>query len=98
MGFWFYMLSFFGWFRVDPLEEEAGMDVSRHKGSAYAINSATDDQVDRLSRRESERFLFLDSSVKSGRSLKSPAKSDDGKKSPDETDALPEATKGDEEA
>lgn len=31
----FWILNFFGSLRVDPLEEEAGMDVSRHHGSGY---------------------------------------------------------------
>ena len=35
MGPFFYLLDFFGLFRADPMEEAAGMDNSRHKGSVY---------------------------------------------------------------
>ena len=31
----FWTLNYFGALRVDQVEEEAGMDVSRHKGSGY---------------------------------------------------------------
>lgn len=31
----FRLLNFFGSLRVDPMEEEAGMDISRHNGSGY---------------------------------------------------------------
>jgi len=40
MGGFFYGLNRMGWFRVDPLEEEVGMDYSRHKGSAYDMSGA----------------------------------------------------------
>lgn len=33
----FYAINYMGWYRVDPLEEEAGMDISIHKGTAYDI-------------------------------------------------------------
>jgi Amt family ammonium transporter len=35
MGTFFYILNMFGLLRISPLEEEVGMDISRHKGSAY---------------------------------------------------------------
>ena len=40
MGAWFYFLKLMGWLRIDPLEEEAGMDISRHKGPAYDMEGA----------------------------------------------------------
>jgi Amt family ammonium transporter len=50
MGSFFYILNIFGLLRIDPLEEEVGMDISRHKGSAYdyAGGSATEDKVNEL--------------------------------------------------
>jgi ammonium transporter, Amt family len=48
MGVFFYILNFFGMLRVSPLEEEAGMDISRHKGSAYDIPPANDDAIKQL--------------------------------------------------
>jgi Amt family ammonium transporter len=35
MGPFFFLLDFLGLFRVDALEEEVGLDASRHKGSVY---------------------------------------------------------------
>jgi ammonium transporter, Amt family len=58
MGFWFRLLHFMGWFRVDPLEEKVGLDVSRHKGPAYEYTEPKDDSVNQLmERRESKRSL-----------------------------------------
>lgn len=37
-----------GWLRVDPLEEEVGLDISRHKGAAYDIKEANHDDVKQL--------------------------------------------------
>jgi ammonium transporter, Amt family len=48
MGSYFYLLNALGWLRVDPLEEEAGMDISRHKGAAYDISPVHDDSVSKL--------------------------------------------------
>jgi len=36
----FYLLNFFGSLRVDPLEEEAGLDISRHQGPGYNIDQS----------------------------------------------------------
>lgn len=48
MGVFFYTLNMFGLLRIDPLEEEVGMDISRHKGSAYDINAVPETSVDAL--------------------------------------------------
>ena len=47
-GIFFYTLNFFGMLRISPLEEEAGMDISRHKGSAYDIKDVNIDAVNQL--------------------------------------------------
>ncbi len=50
MGTYFYILNFFDLFRISPLEEAVGMDISRHKGSAYSMEgSAPPDKVEQLS-------------------------------------------------
>jgi Amt family ammonium transporter len=41
----FWLLNVFGSLRVDPLEEHAGMDISRHKGAGY-ISEAQDKVLD----------------------------------------------------
>jgi hypothetical protein len=38
MGIFFFVLKKIGWFRVDPKDEEIGLDNSYHGGSAYAGN------------------------------------------------------------
>eukprot|EP00979_Chaetoceros_neogracilis_P010316 scaffold2446_cov226-Chaetoceros_neogracile.AAC.4 len=40
----FFGLNMLGMFRVDPLEEKVGLDISHHKGAAYDLTSP--DQVD----------------------------------------------------
>lgn len=44
----FLVLNFLGFFRTSPLEEMAGMDVSRHKGSAYDYSEPDKDAIDAL--------------------------------------------------
>jgi Amt family ammonium transporter len=75
MGTFFYILNMFGLFRINPLEEEVGMDISRHKGSAYDMDggSAKAELVDQLntSRRSllnrSQRSQNNDASQSSGK-------------------------------
>lgn len=47
-GILFYTLNFMGMLRVSAFEEEAGMDISRHKGSAYDIKDVNVDAVKQL--------------------------------------------------
>lgn len=44
----FMMLNFLGLFRVDELEEEVGLDISHHKGSAYNMAGPKDEDVEKL--------------------------------------------------
>jgi len=53
MGPFFFMLKFLGLFRVDPLEEDVGLDISHHKGSAYDITSPKEEDVEELKIRRS---------------------------------------------
>lgn len=54
MGIFFYVLNLMNWFRMDPLEEEIGMDISRHKGAAYDISPANETCVEELIQRRSD--------------------------------------------
>ena len=45
MGPFFFALDVFGLFRVSPLEEAAGMDESRHKGSVYDDSGRPSEQA-----------------------------------------------------
>lgn len=47
----FLILNALGMFRVDPLEEEVGLDISHHKGSAYDLSSADKDAVNQLAEK-----------------------------------------------
>ncbi len=47
-GIFFFTLNFFGMLRISAEEEEAGMDISRHKGSAYDIKDVSPDVVNKL--------------------------------------------------
>jgi len=55
MGSYFYFLNFMGWLRIDPLEEEVGMDISRHKGSAYDMPAPDQDSVNKLNQLNEDR-------------------------------------------
>jgi len=48
----FLVLNMLGLFRVDPLEEEVGLDISHHKGSAYDLSAPDKDQVEELLARQ----------------------------------------------
>lgn len=48
MAPFFYILKMLGMFRVDPLEEQVGLDISHHKGAAYNIVDADQEKVDEL--------------------------------------------------
>ena len=66
MGGFFSIINVLGWFRCDPLEELAGMDLSRHKGPAYDIQAVDKDIVDSLN--TSRHRQTLDSSNRSKKS------------------------------
>jgi len=42
----FLALNFLGMFRVDPIEEKVGLDISHHKGAAYELDGPATDDVD----------------------------------------------------
>lgn len=44
----FIALNTFGLFRVDPLEEEVGLDISHHRGAAYDMQGPSKEDVDEL--------------------------------------------------
>jgi Amt family ammonium transporter len=44
----FYALKVAGMFRVDPLEEEVGLDISHHRGAAYDLSGPNKDDVEEL--------------------------------------------------
>jgi Amt family ammonium transporter len=44
MGIYFWVLNWFNLLRVDALEEEVGMDISRHKGAAYDMSGTADEE------------------------------------------------------
>jgi Ammonium Transporter Family len=62
MGVFFYFINWMGWFRVDALEEEIGMDIGRHKGSAYDIAVLDEQIVDQW--RSSRRSIMEDRTKK----------------------------------
>jgi len=58
MGFFFSVLHYFNLLRIDPFEEEAGMDISCHNGPAYemADGSAKPEDITALDRSRSGRL------------------------------------------
>jgi len=47
----FFILNMIGMFRVDPLEEKVGLDISHHKGAAYDLTGPEKDDVDILAEK-----------------------------------------------
>merc|ERR1711982_175741 len=50
---YFTFLKITGLFRVDPLEEEVGLDISHHKGSAYDMKQADGEKVEEMIEKRS---------------------------------------------
>jgi Amt family ammonium transporter len=48
MAPFFYLLNAAGMFRVDPLEEEVGLDISHHRGAAYDYSGPKSEDVEEL--------------------------------------------------
>lgn len=75
MGAYFYILNFFGLFRISALEEEVGMDISRHKGSAYSMEgSAPVDKVEELNSSRHNNSRRSDKHMLDGGEHSSPPK------------------------
>lgn len=55
MGLYFMLLNHFSLLRVNPIEEEAGMDISIHKGPAYEMKdgSASPEDIEALDKSRS---------------------------------------------
>jgi ammonium transporter, Amt family len=90
----YFGLNMLGWLRVEYVEEEAGIDISRHKGACYDMTSgaATEDAIMEL---QTSRHKYLDdrsgsrgSVKKGGDDAKQAADSDD---KPSDADAQSEA-------
>jgi Amt family ammonium transporter len=72
------VLKALNWLRIDALEEEVGMDISRHKGPAYEREgSASAEAVAKLS--GSRRDLLAVSQSLSGRQLVKPMRAAEDK-------------------
>mmetsp|Transcript_29408 Transcript_29408/g.48898 ORF Transcript_29408/g.48898 Transcript_29408/m.48898 type:complete len:534 (+) Transcript_29408:70-1671(+) len=73
MGFWFGLINWFGCFRVDPLEEKVGMDMSRHKGPAYDYTAPETNDVNELRNSRHSRRSMNDNSNRSAKKEEAPA-------------------------
>ena len=60
MGVFFLLMKYMGCLRIDPLEEEVGMDISRHKGSAYEVEGPSNYHVEQLNLSRSSRKIVVD--------------------------------------
>lgn len=54
----FFGLNMLGMFRVDPVEEKVGLDISHHKGAAYDLTGPNQDDVNAFaqSKHGGEKF------------------------------------------
>lgn len=49
-------LNALGMLRVDPIEEKVGLDISHHKGAAYALDGPTAEEVDAYETSHGDKF------------------------------------------
>lgn len=99
MGVYFYVLNRFDMLRIDPLEEEVGMDISRHKGSAYDMKDADAKYVEDLSHRRASALNDSSSRRGSRRSKKQSPEVTEKKQveADEEQPAVPEQPTADDE-
>merc|ERR1712086_1224931 len=57
------ILKYLDLLRIDPLEEEVGMDMSRHKGSAYESGPASESSMKELNLSRSGTHLGKSKSI-----------------------------------
>lgn len=82
MGVFFYVLNIFGLLRISQLEEEVGMDISRHKGSAYNHDdgSAPRDKVAELNNSRRKNLVEKDSKKEAAEEVEKEEVADDAAK------------------
>jgi ammonium transporter, Amt family len=56
----FVALNVAGMFRVDPLEEEVGLDISHHRGAAYDYSRPSKDHLEELMEVRASRHGKVD--------------------------------------
>jgi Amt family ammonium transporter len=56
---YFHLLNVLGLFRVDSLEEEVGLDISHHKGSAYTMDGPGEEAVEKFELSRSQRKIEI---------------------------------------
>jgi Amt family ammonium transporter len=83
-----YVLKWLNWLRIDPLEEEVGMDLSRHKGSAYQSEGSNAEAVAELSASR-RNLVDLSGSGKGGNSFYAKSFKRGSKKEEEEKDVDP---------
>lgn len=60
----FLCLKFAGLLRVDSIDEEVGLDVSHHKGSAYDLTAPTEESMNKYELHKSQRKLEIPNGIK----------------------------------
>lgn len=56
----FIALRALGMFRVDPLEEEVGLDISHHRGEAYDLSGPKKEDVEELMEVRASRHASVE--------------------------------------
>lgn len=55
----FHLLNILGLFRVDSIEEEVGLDISHHKGGAYAMEGPSGETVEKFELHRSQHKIEI---------------------------------------
>lgn len=59
MGGFFYIINMLGMFRISALEEEVGMDISRHKGACYTMDGPAPEKIEELNSSRHSKKLHV---------------------------------------
>ena len=57
------LVNLFGWFRVDTIEEEVGLDISHHKGAAYDLTGPDEKTMEKFDLHRSHHKLEMSKDV-----------------------------------
>ena len=53
------LVNLLGWFRVDTIEEEVGLDISHHKGAAYDLTGPDEKTMEKFDLHRSQHKLEM---------------------------------------
>lgn len=72
------LVNMLGWFRVDTIEEEVGLDISHHKGAAYDLSGPDESTVEKFDLHRSHHKLDVPKDIEQDAPAKKETSSEAG--------------------